>query len=365
MSEMQSEPAADPRHVVTGRKGPAKTAGANIRDIAAAAGVSVATVSRVMRGNVKVSDATKAKVEQAVNALGYVPNAHARALTTPPNSVTLVLRSIRGGTYGDMVGELAHEVVRRGMACRLIATGGSAQVDAHAVLTDLLAQRPRVAIVMADDDPGAITDDELNGYADRFESMGTTLVALARPRCALSERIRVVDYENEPGMYKMTRYLLSMGHRDMLYVGKRAHSEIFAARYRGFLRALREAGIRHDEASDLVYDPVRYSDTARIVSRYRDGSPFTAVVGATDMLALDAINALRSLDVSVPQQISVAGFDDMPLSDELVVPLTTVHISFAEMGVAAVRLGLDGGGDIMMPSELVIRESAMPASDRR
>lgn len=69
--------------------GPARTSSVNIRDIAAAAGVSTATVSRVMRGNSKVSDATRAKVQEAIERLGYVPNAHALALTTPPNSVTL------------------------------------------------------------------------------------------------------------------------------------------------------------------------------------------------------------------------------------------------------------------------------------
>lgn len=343
------------------RKGPAKTAGANIRDIAAAAGVSVATVSRVMRGNAKVSDETRAKVEQAVKELGYVPNAHALALTTPPNSVTLVMRSITGGTYSEMAGAVADEAVRRGMTFRLIATGGT-RVDGKAVLTDLLAQRPRVAIIVADDDPGSIKDAELNEYVDQFESMGTTLVALARPRIDLSERIGVIDYANERGVYMMTKYLISLGHRDMLFAGVRTASPIFTQRYQGFLKALAEAGIDHDPAGDLPFDGNREADAAGVVARYRTGAPFTAVVGVTDVAALDAINALQSLGVDVPGQVSVGGFDDMPYSGDLIVPLTTVHVPFAQMGATAVRIGLGNLKDVMMSAELVVRRSTGPVA---
>ncbi|MBS6947298.1 MAG: LacI family DNA-binding transcriptional regulator [Bifidobacterium scardovii] len=343
------------------RKGPAKTAGANIRDIAAAAGVSVATVSRVMRGNAKVSDETRAKVEQAVKDLGYVPNAHALALTTPPNSVTLVMRSITGGTYSEMAGAVADEAIRRGMTFRLIATGG-ARVDGKAVLTDLLAQRPRVAIIVADDDPGSIKDAELNEYVGQFESMGTTLVALARPRIDLADRIGVVDYANERGVYMMTKYLISLGHRDMLFVGVRTASPIFTQRYQGFLKALADAGIDHDPAGDLPFDGNRAADAANVVARYRDGSPFTAVVGVTDVAALDSINALQSLGVAVPGQISAGGFDDMPYAGDLIVPLTTVHVPFAQMGATAVRIGLGNLKDVMMPAELVVRKSTGPVN---
>ncbi|MBT1172742.1 LacI family DNA-binding transcriptional regulator [Bifidobacterium sp. MA2] len=358
----------------SGRKGPAKTARANIRDIAAAAGVSVATVSRVMRGNAKVSDETRAKVERAVKELGYVPNAHARALTTPPNSVTLVMRSITGGTYSEMAGAVADEAVRRGMTFRLIATGG-AHVDANAVLTDLLAQRPRVAVIVADDDEGSITDAELGGYVDRFASMGTSLVALARPRLELPDGIGVVDYANEQGSYEMARYLLSLGHRDILYVGVRRQSPVFMARYQGFLRALDEAGVAHDFTSDLPFEGDRDKDVAAIVARWRAGErpvaegrggepglPFTAVMGVTDVAALDAINALRSQGIRVPEDVSVAGFDDMPFAGDLIVPLTTVHVPFADMGATAVRIGLDGTRDVMIPAEPVVRASTGPAS---
>ncbi|MBT1170354.1 LacI family DNA-binding transcriptional regulator [Bifidobacterium sp. SO4] len=346
-------------------KGPAKTSNANIRDIAAAAGVSVATVSRVMRGNARVSDATRAKVEQAVNALGYVPNAHAQALTTPPNSITLVMRALSGGTYSDMASALAEEAVHRGMTFRVIVTGGAytgSRVDAKAVLTDLLGQRPRVAVITADDDPGAIQDDALNEYADKFQKVGTSLVALARPRLGLDSRISTIYYAGERGMHELTRYLISLGHRDMLFVGLRDGSEVFDERYRGFLGALAEAGIRHDSSQDLPFVRDRGADMQQIADRYRNGAPFTAVVGVTDVVALDAINALLSMGVSVPDQISVGGFDDMPYAGDLIVPLTTVRVPFDRLGAAAADAGLNGIRDVIMPTDVVVRRSTAPVA---
>ncbi|KFI92298.1 putative LacI family transcriptional regulator [Bifidobacterium saguini DSM 23967] len=344
-------------------KGPAKTGNANIRDIAAAAGVSVATVSRVMRGNARVSDATRTKVEQAVKALGYVPNAHARALTTPPNSITLVMRALSGGTYNAMAGALAEESVRRKMSFRVIVTGGAytgSRVDAKVVLTDLLGQRPRVAIITADDDPGSIKDAELNTYVNQFQEVGTSLVALGRPRMGLDPRISVVYYAGERGMHELTRYLISLGHRDILYVGIRPESEVFNERYRGFLAALTEAGIRHDTSQDLPYVRDGGANMAQITDRYRTGVPFTAVVGATDMAALDAIKALMSAGVSVPDQVSVAGFDDMPLAGDLIVPLTTVRVPYERLGAASADAGLNDIRDVIMPTDVVVRRSTAP-----
>ncbi|KFI95496.1 LacI family DNA-binding transcriptional regulator [Bifidobacterium scardovii] len=219
-----------------------------------------------------------------------------------------------------------------------------------------------MAIIVADDDPGSIKDAELNEYVGQFESMGTTLVALARPRIDLADRIGVVDYANERGVYMMTKYLISLGHRDMLFVGVRTASPIFTQRYQGFLKALADAGIDHDPAGDLPFDGNRAADAANVVARYRDGSPFTAVVGVTDVAALDSINALQSLGVAVPGQISAGGFDDMPYAGDLIVPLTTVHVPFADMGATAVRIGLGNLKDVMMPAELVVRKSTGPVN---
>ncbi|NMN00879.1 LacI family transcriptional regulator [Bifidobacterium sp. DSM 109958] len=355
MSEAQAVGAA--RH---SKPGPAKTGQANIADIARLAGVSTATVSRVMRGKGSVSQATRDKVMKVVDDLGYVPNAHALALTTPPNSVTMVVRTISGGTYADLMSGVEQEVSSRGMTFRLISTGmrvGGLQ----RVVDDLLSQRPKVAVMLADAGTDVEQDEVLNDSFEQLSRVGTTAVLAGRPRLSLNPGIGVVDYANEQGMHDLTRYMISLGHRAFLFVGKADISSVFSARYRGFLRALDEAGIVHDPRFDVARTDDRRTNMDALAAAYAAGGRFTAVVASTDAIALDAIYGLRTLGLDVPRQVSVGGFDDMPYAGDLVVPLSTVHVPFADLGRAAVKVGLgDMPLDVSVPTHLVVRRSILP-----
>ncbi|PJM73751.1 hypothetical protein CS006_00755 [Bifidobacterium primatium] len=337
--------------------GPARTGNVNIRDIAEAAGVSTATVSRVMRGGNRVSEATRAKVRKVIEELGYIPNAHALALTTPPNSVTLVVDHIYGGTYGEMTAGVERETADRNMTFRLQSTGGNWD-DPEPIFDNLLSQRSRLVVLTASDVIGAPVNDVLNDYVDKFASVGTDVVVLARPRMGLDPRIAVVDYANESGTYEMTKYMISLGHRSFMFVGRKPDSSVFNARYDGFLRALREAGIPYDDRINVPIDDDRDSVIANVMAAYPMVPGCTAVVAVTDAMALYTIAALHKLGKSVPGDVSVGGFDDMPFAEDLVVPMTTVHAPFANMGHMAVKLGLDGlGHDVTMPTQLKIRGS--------
>ena len=343
-------------------KGPARTGDVNIRDIAAAAGVSVATVSRVMRSPDKVANKTRTKVEEAIARLGYVPNAHALALTTPPNSVTLVVDSIQGGTYSEMAAGVERESAERGMTFRLISTGGNWD-DPVPMLNELLSQRPRVAVLTASDAIDSNIDSVLNEYVDKFASIGASLVVLARPRKGLDGRIGVIDYANESGMRELTEYMISLGHRRFAFVGKREASSVFMARYRGFREALIQNGIDYDESCDIAFTDDRDSMMANVMTAWRSGAlnDVTAFVAATDAMALYAIAGLGKCGVRVPGDASVAGFDDMPFAEDLVVPMTTVHAPFGTMGRTAVRMGLEGvENTVVMPTRLVVRGSVIP-----
>lgn len=357
MSEAQAADAA--RH---SRPGPAKTGQANIADIARLAGVSTATVSRVMRDKGNVSQATRDRVMKVVNDLGYVPNAHALALTTPPNSVTMVVNSITGGTYADLMSGVEREASGRNMTFRLISTGREEHGLERAV-GDLLSQRPKVAIMLADTGSDRKQDAVLNDAFGQLSSVGTKVVLAGRPRLTLNPGIGVVDYANEQGVHDMTKYMVSLGHRSFLFAGKAEESSVFAARYRGFLKALGEAGIAHDPRFDTDRAERREDTVRAIAESYAAGARFTAVVASTDAVALDAIYALRSLGLPVPACVSVGGFDDMPYAEDLIVPLSTVHVPFFDIGSASVRVGLgELADDVMMPVHLSIRDSiAAPA----
>lgn len=342
------------------RRGPAKTGQANISDIARLAGVSTATVSRVMRSKDGVSEATRTKVLRVVDDLGYVPNAHALALTTPPNSVTMVVRAISGGTYTDLMAGVEREAAGHDMTFRLISTGVG-EGGLERVVGELLSQRPKVAVLLADSGSDREQDTVLNAALDQFASVGTTVVIAGRPRLTLDSSIGVVDYANEQGAHDMTAYMIARGHRRFLFAGRADVSSVFRARYRGFLRALEEAGITHDPSRDVGRLEDREANIEALAMSYASGARFTAVVASTDAVALDMIHGLRSLGLSVPDQVSVAGFDDMPYAEDLIVPLSTVHVPFGEIGRAAVRMGLGKGDrDVTVPVHLAIRGSIVP-----
>ncbi|MBW3089037.1 LacI family DNA-binding transcriptional regulator [Bifidobacterium sp. 82T24] len=344
--------------------GPARTGNVNIRDIAKAAGVSTATVSRVMRGGNRVSEVTRAKVQRVIEELGYIPNAHALALTTPPNSVTFVVDHIYGGTYGEMTAGVEREAADRKMTFRLQSTGGDWD-DPKPILDNLLSQRSRLVVLNASDVIGSPVDGILNDYVDRFASVGTDVVVIARPRMDLDPRIAVVDYANESGMYELTKYMISLGHRSFMFVGRKPDSSVFTARYHGFLRALGEAGIAYDDRVNVPIDDDRDSVIANVMAAYPMVPGCTAVVAVTDAMALYTIAALRKLGRNVPADVSVGGFDDMPFAEDLVVPMTTVHAPFGNMGHMAVKIALDGlGRDVTMPTQLKIRGSVAVAPAR-
>lgn len=337
--------------------GPAKTSDVNIRDIAKAAGVSATTVSRVMRGGVNVSEKAKARVLKSIQELGYIPNAHALALTTPPNSVTLVVDRISGGTYSEMTAGVEKETSEHNMTFRLASTGGKWD-ESKVILDDLLSQRPRVAVLTASDVIDDPIDDVLNQYLGKFMSYGTSVVVLARPRMRLDPGIFVVDYANESGMYALTKHMISLGHRRFLFAGKRDNSSVFMARYQGFRKALLEADIPYNQPAEIPLDDDRAAGIANTTRVFCAQPDTTAIVASTDVMALYVIAALRGIGKSVPKDVSVGGFDDMPYAEDLVVSLTTVHVSFGDMGRTAVKLGINGEPhDITMPTALVVRDS--------
>lgn len=357
-SEAVPVPASEPSH--RARRGPAKTGQTNIADIARLSGVSTATVSRVMRGNGSVSKATREKVLKVVNDLGYVPNAHALALTTPPNSVTMVVRVITGGTYANIMSGVERESSERDMTFRLISTGRKTGGLAR-VVSDLVSQRPKIAVMLADAATDREQDEVLNASIDQLSSVGTKVVVAGRPRLMLAPEIGVVDYANEQGIHDMTAYMIAQGHRRFLFAGKAEMSSVFAARYRGFRRALEEAGLEHDPRFDIDRSDDRQENVNALIGMYTAGARFTAIVASTDALALDMIVGLRTLGLSVPGQVSVSGFDDMPYAEDLIVPLSTVHVPFTELGQTAVRMGLgECSADCTLPTHLTVRQSILP-----
>lgn len=323
----------------------------SIRDVARAAGVSVATASRVMSGSTyPVAEATRARVQEAAAVLRFVPNALARSLSRArSDTLGVVVPSIVNPYYAAMVEAIDLGAREAGLTMLLALTQGD-EGRREAVITDLLARRVDGLII------GAGFDDHHPGRPASECPVPTVLIG-EQPNGGFP----ILRTDNLRAGRLAAEHLWSLGHRDFTYLTGLESWHDFHDRGQGMAAWLKEAGgtppriIQGLLDEDMVY---------KRLSRGDIGS--TALVAATDRHALAALAALADLGRRVPDEVSVVGFDDYLTSGLLRPALTTVRIPAAEMGRRAVQMlrdGLEGRelpAQTWFPAELVLRSSTAP-----
>lgn len=327
---------------------------ATIRDVARVAGVSVATVSRVLNGSAPVSEATDLTVRNAARELNYWPNGAARSLITNRSSTLGVL-------LPDIHGEFFSEVIRGiDMASRregyhlLVSSSHAATEDLVAALGSM---RGRVdgLIVMV---PDLAAQRLLREYA-----AGSPTVVLnpgrAVPGC------HSISIDNFDGAYRVVRHLIAVGHRRIATVTGPERNMDSRMRLEGWEAALRDAELAAEPRYRLHGDftePSGYAAARRLLEL--DPRP-TAVFVGNDRMAVGVMGALHDAGVDVPAQMAIAGFDDIEMAQYLSPPLTTVHADAQSLGTRAVERLLelqrtskvDGPRHEVLPTTLVVRGS--------
>ncbi|MFC3495542.1 LacI family DNA-binding transcriptional regulator [Glycomyces rhizosphaerae] len=339
-----------------------------IRDVAALAGVSVPTVSRVLAGNYPVAPATRAKVLRAMRELDYVVNAHARALAgATTKTVAFVVDDVTGPFYAYIARGVEQQAASEGRLCLLCTTHGDPERELAVV--ELMREQHAEAVIVVG---GAWDDDKYNErmryFASALDRSGSRLVLCGRPSLGEDVPATVVHYDNEGGAYAMTSHLLSAGHKVVAYLGTGIGHSTTDERIRGFRRAHADYGIEVDESLLIPGEFSKqsgYELTRELIAKRDD---VTAVFSATDMIAAGVLKALREAGIDVPKDMSVVGFDDIPLASDLTPALTTVHVPHEELGREAVRLGLrrEGTGvdQVVLGTHIVVRETVAPPRRR-
>ena len=302
-------------------------------DVAALAGVSALTVSRVFRHPEKVTEATRKKVEAAAQQLHYVPNLLAGSLASTHSQVIAALVPfISNGVFADIVQGISDLLRSRGYYLLLANTGSSAEEEERLVAT-LLGQRPAGMI--------------LHGGNHTRETRGllrSAKIPVVETGSLVKRRIdRVVGYSNFDAGRAMTRFLIERGHRRIGFVSAAPRTNDRAAQRRlGYLAALQEAGLPESPNLMVEVPPLGLAEgaaaLATLVERDRN---IDAVFFAADVLAVGALFECQRRGLSVPGDLAVAGFDDQQMATQIVPPLTTVHVPRYEMGRKAAELLLD------------------------
>ncbi|MES4904091.1 MULTISPECIES: LacI family DNA-binding transcriptional regulator [unclassified Streptomyces] len=348
------------------RKGGGNGGGrSTIRDVAARAGVSASTVSRVLGGVYPVSTQTRARVMRAVRDLDYVADAHAKAVAgagTP--TLAFVLDDITGPSFAHMAHGVEREAARLGHLCLVCSTDGDADHELE-FIEMMRAQRAAAVILVGG---AADTPDyrrRMGRIAESLASAGSRLVLCGRPPLDPGTPASVIEYDNESGAYALCSHVLAQGHRRVLFLGGGPENTAAQGRERGYLAAHRARGLDPDPALRLSGDFTRDSGHRLMRGALDTGLEFTAVVAATDMVAAGALTALHEAGLRVPDEVSLAGYDDIPFARDLHPPLTTVHVPYEELGRLAVRTGLGRTPDtpdehLLLGTHVVIRDSVAP-----
>ena len=325
-------------------------------DVAARAGVSHQTVSRVINGHPNVAPQTRERVERAIRELGYRPNTAARALVTG-STRTIGFVTVNINQYGP-----AQTLVGLERAAR--AAGYSLSVT---VLDEATADAMRDAVdrFVAQSVDAVLA---LATYDDAVEALHAvhTPLPLVTVQSGGAVEEPAVGVDQVAGARLATRHLLDLGHRTVHHVTGPADSQESRDRIEGWRTELSAAGAPEPVCLHGDWTPSSgYEAGRRLAARRRDGEEITAVFLANDQMAMGLLAALHEEGIEAPRDVSVVGFDDLPEAPYLTPPLTTVRQDFAELGHRAVELVLArlAGRELHLqpvPPELLVRSSSGP-----
>ena len=333
---------------------------ATIKDVAALAGVSAATVSRALDDRPEISSETKERVRSACAQLGYVPNAAARGLSGhATHTIGLVLPDISNPYFSGMATAMEETAAAHG--CRVCLSNSLRKADRAFRAIENLVARQVDGILATPVSP----ESQLRHRA----GLG------GRPCAAVGgnhgESPSYVMADNETGAYAAARYLIRLGHRDILFFGGRTTSRTREQRIRGFRRALAEAGL---EGRELPAPPnvtlMRQWSYETALELLKGPLP-DAIFAYSDMTALKVLEAAEERGVRIPEDLSMVGYDNIAFGALHRIHLTTVSQHKYQQGQIAVERLLEkiNGSrahteDILEP-ELIIRSTCVKHQTNR
>jgi DNA-binding LacI/PurR family transcriptional regulator len=328
--------------------------GMSIGGVAQQAGVSVATVSRVLNGHVNVRAETREKVLAAVASSGYRVNELARNLRTAESRLLLTMVPDVGNPfYAEIVRGIDSVARQHGYFMLLCDTG--ADPGRERSYFDLLRRRRADGAICLD--PAAVQQ------ALAEESNALPWVAC----CEFDPSVGVpyVGIDNYRAAGDAVRHLLSRGHRRIALINSDDGYLYARQRQQGYLDALRDAGVTPDERWRLNMNSLDYeagASAAALLMTWSDAP--TAIFAVSDTLAIGVIKGLRSVGKRVPDDVAVVGFDDISLAAQIDPPLTTIAQPMRELGETAARLLLQRLANraanvpgVLLPHRLVVRGS--------
>ncbi len=332
-----------------------------IQQVARQAGVSLGTVSAVLNDKGRISDATRHRVKETIEKLGYRPDLYASNLARRHTQLLgVIVSSLQNPFFAETAQAVENEAARHGFQISLMTTNFS--VTQHrAVVEQLLGARiAGLAVLTSEDDAHSRALILASGVPAIFLDAGKPI-----GRCS------VLRIDSRGGMSAAVKHLIALGHRDLLYIRNSQQVDgppLFSHRLRdkGFSEAVRAFGVKDLRARILdIHGSAAEAGEQAIASAYQSDH-YTAVIATTDMVAMGAYRGLQSRNLPIPQAVSVVGFDNIYFSQYMNPPLTTVDLSRNELSqlVVASLLQKSAGKLLRLQTRLIRRSSTAPPTTR-
>lgn len=298
-----------------------------IREVAQRAGVSVATVSRVVNLSGPVSDKTRHSVNQAIRESGFRPNSIGRQLKTArTHTIGVLVPSLRNPIFADAVAGIELDAKQRGFSVLLASSGYDSEKEVSAIETFL---RNRVEGLVL-----TVADEESSEALNILSATQVPFVLMFNP--VKQTRFSTVSIDNRQAATELVQTLLDLGHQRIAMIsGKGTESDRSKERQAGYMDALRGGGIVWSRITEVGFEN---SDPESLIkASYDDHDTPTAYFCSTDVLALSMIRALASIKKSVPEDVSVVGFDGISIGQWAIPSLATAVQPAEQMGEWAAR----------------------------
>jgi DNA-binding LacI/PurR family transcriptional regulator len=332
----------------------------SIKDIARVADVSHSTVSRALSDSPLVSAQTKARIQHLAHEMGYSPDAQARSLVVGrTQTVGLVVTTITDPFIAAVVQAVENTASDHGYT--VILSSSNAEPDREIAAVEMLRSKRVDGVVVTSSRVGAL-------YQDHLDRLGVPVVLLNSHSAESGPYTFSITVNNRHGGCLATEHLIRLGHRRIAYITGLADHSDDLERLAGYRQALTEARIAFDPA--LVIPGTGGTEGGeralpKLVAM--DESP-SAVFCYNDMTAIGLLRAARQADLSIPRDLAVVGFDDIPFASYVHPSLTTVAQPKAEMGRQAMQMVLDlmeaedpielAASNVVVQGKLIVRESS-------
>ncbi|MCR1840360.1 LacI family DNA-binding transcriptional regulator [Murimonas intestini] len=329
-----------------------------IDDIARLANVSRSTVSRVLNNNPNVNEAKRKRIMDIIDEQHFVPNSMARNLGTgSTRTIAIFVGEITNQYFSEIIRGAEEVAISQGyfpLIC-LIQNPGREQF----YIEEMIQQRASGAII--------VSSSIKNAASIRQLAMSMSLVSIQSELCGIAP-LYYLDTENQLGIYNITKHLIQLGHRNLAYLSTLPNTTVLEERYAGFCKACSDFHLSF--AEDHVLHGYHKEDISVSVENLilSENRP-TALCCCNDFSAGIAYQKIRQLGLRIPEDISLTGFDDLPIATIMNPMLTTVKQPIREMGRRAMKLLIESldnaenpvsGTVLRFPSEVILRESTAP-----